>query len=906
MIPRSATVLLLLSASFVCAGPKSSEPWWSLQPIPPRADVPGNAVDYYLNARLKAEGLTPVPPADARTLIRRLYFDLTGLPPAPEEVDAFVIEYAGAPDASYPALVDKLLASPRYGERWARHWLDVVHYGDTHGYDKDQPRPNAWPYRDYVIRAFNEDKPYARFVEEQIAGDVLYPGTRDGIEALGFISAGPWDLIGHAEVPESKTDGKIARHLDRDDMVANTIGTFNSMTVHCAQCHDHKFDPISAEDYYNLQSVFAALDRADRAYDTDPAVAKQRVALEAALQAARAKVEALQAKAKPLAGEALAALDKTIAGLSKPAASLAAQNGWHSAIEPSPDKTKWVQLDLGESVMLSQVVLHPCHDDFAGIGDGFGFPVRYKIEASDDPKFAGAARVLVDQTQQDAPNPKIKAVSFGAGGAARYLRITATKLATRQNDYIFALAELEVFDTAGKNRALGAAVTSLDSIEAPPRWQRTNLTDSWYPGVPADKVAAPGVDVAKLQQARRLLLEAVLSKAEWTELETAERTLTEAERKLKELPAPRRVYSGTIHNGSGAFAGTGAKGGEPRPVFVLARGDVTRPGAEAEPGALSCVPELPARFEIPRGASEGQRRAALARWITDPKNPLTWRSIVNRVWQYHFGRGLVDSPNDFGKMGALPSHPELLDWLAADFRDSGGSLKRLHKLIVTSAAYRRSSQFAVLSAPSPGAATEHRELSTEHFLKNTQIDPENQYLWRANRRKLEAEAVRDSILKVSGLLDLTMGGPAFQDFVVLHPEHSPHYEYHLADLSDPKLHRRSVYRFLARSKPQPWMATMDCADPSMMVDKRTQTITPLQALAQLNNQLTLVAAQKFAARVKESQKDLDGQLRMVMKLTFGREGSAGELQEMKKVAEKFGVEAVCRAVLNLNEFVFVD
>jgi len=882
MIPRPAAALLLLSVSLVCAGPDEKAPWWSLQPIAPKAAVPGHAVDYYIDAQLRENGLTPAPQADARTLIRRLYFDLTGLPPAPEEVEAFVKASAAAPEAACTALAEKLLASPRYGERWARHWLDVVHYGDTHGYDKDQPRPNAWPYRDYVIRAFNEDKPYARFVQEQIAGDVLFPGTRDGIEALGFISAGPWDFIGHVEVPETKIDGKVARHLDRDDMVANTMGTFNSMTVHCAQCHDHKFDPISIEDYYNLQSVFAALDRADRAYDTDPAVAKQRVALEAELQAARAKVEALQAKAKPLAGEALTALDKTIAGLSKPAASLAAQNGWHSAIEPAPDKTKWVQVDLGESVTLSQVVLHPCHDDFAGIGDGFGFPVRYKIEASDDPKFAGAARVLVDQTQQDAPNPKIKAVSFGAGGAARYLRITATKLATRQNDYIFALAELEVFDTAGKNRALGAAVTSLDSIEAPPRWQRTNLTDSWYPGVPADKVAVPGVDVAKLQQARRLLLEAVLSKAEWTELETAERTLTEAERKLKELPAPRRVYSGTIHNGSGSFAGTGAKGGQPRPVFVLARGDVTRPGAEAEPGALSCVPELPARFEIPRGASEGQRRAALARWITDPKNPLTWRSIVNRVWQYHFGRGLVDSPNDFGKMGALPSHPELLDWLAADFRDSGGSFKRLHKLIVTSAAYRRA--------------------STVRNEKAGQTDPENKLLWRASRRKLEAEAVRDSILAVSGLLDLKMGGPAFQDFIVEHPEHSPHYQYHLADLSDPKLHRRSVYRFLARSKPQPWMATMDCADPSMMVDKRTQTITPLQALAQLNNQLTLVAAQKFAARLEQEAKGKEEQLQRAVRLALGRAASQEEVRDLGKV----GLVEACRVLLNLNEFVFVD
>src|SRR5262249_14414499 len=245
----------------------------------PRAPI-RNPIDSFIAARLAQAGLKMSAEADRRTLIRRLSFDLLGLPPTPERVQQFVSD---RDPQAYEKLVDELLQSPRYGERWARHWLDVVHYGDTHGYDKDKPRPNAWPYRDYVIRALNEDKPYARFVQEQLAGDVLFPGTRDGIEALGFIAAGPWDLIGHEEVPESKTDGKIARHLDRDDMVANTLQTFNSLTVQCAQCHNHKFDPIPQDDYYSLQAVFAALDRTDKQYDIAPAVAKQRAALEAEL-----------------------------------------------------------------------------------------------------------------------------------------------------------------------------------------------------------------------------------------------------------------------------------------------------------------------------------------------------------------------------------------------------------------------------------------------------------------------------------------------------------------------------------------------------------------------------------------------------------------------------------------------
>src|SRR6185503_2474174 len=280
--------------------------------------------------------------------------------------------------AAVAALADRLLASPRHGERWARHWLDVVHFGETHGYDKDKLRPNAWPYRDYVIRAFNEDKPYARFVQEQVAGDILFSGTRDGIEALGFIAAGPWDFIGHEEVPESKIDGKIARHLDRDDMVANTLQTFNSLTVQCAQCHNHKFDPIPQEDYYSLQAVFAALDRTDKKYDIDPAVAMKRRALEAEQANLLSRRKQLDETIAVRAGASLTELDQAIAA-AQATAKKGDAFGYHSSIESTQDAAKWVQVDLGRSIALDRVVLHPCKDDFNGIGEGFGFPARFKI-----------------------------------------------------------------------------------------------------------------------------------------------------------------------------------------------------------------------------------------------------------------------------------------------------------------------------------------------------------------------------------------------------------------------------------------------------------------------------------------------------------------------------------------------
>ncbi len=692
---------------------------WAWQPIkkiaPPELRNPHskirNPIDLFITEKLTSSGLSLSPEADRRTLIRRLYFDLIGLPPTPEQVQQFV---KSRDPKSYEKLVDELLASPRYGERWARHWLDVVHYGDTHGYDKDKPRPNAWPYRDYVIRAFNEDKPYAKFIEEQIAGDVLFPGTRDGNEALGFIAAGPWDFIGHAELPETKIDGKIARHLDRDDMVANTIGTFSSVTVHCAQCHNHKFDPISQDDYYSLQAVFSALDRADKKYFIgDPELTK-----------------------------------------------------------------KFNQLD-GRQRYITE---------------------RKRVIERDAAKEAGEAVTKIDAKISEAakiPN----------------------------ND---------------------AAVTAL-------RLERTKIVD-----------ATMKPEIRPERDAYNIELE---------QLKT----------ELSKFPKPEIVYAGTVHYGTGTFTGTGANNGKPRPISVLARGQVTTPKNEVSPGALSMLNFQPARFAISKDAPEGDRRAALAHWLTNKENPLTWRSIVNRVWQYHFGAGIVTTPNDFGRNGAQPSHPELLDWLAAEFRDTGGSLKKLHKLIVTSATYKQTSN--------PTSNIQHPA----------------SLLSKQNRRRLEAEAVRDAVLAITGKLDLKMGGAGWQDFVVEHPENSPHYEYGLADPNDSKTWRRSIYRFIVRSQTQPWMTALDCADPSMRVDKRNESLSPLQALALLNNGFMITQSQHFAERLqREFPNDVMRQIDRAIWLAFGRAPTTIERQKFSAFVKEQGLINFCRAVLNLNEFSFVD
>ncbi|MEK6270533.1 MAG: DUF1549 domain-containing protein [Planctomycetales bacterium] len=689
--------------------------WWSFAPLEKPTNPAGqdshwvrNPVDQFILDGLTEKHLHPSVEADRRTLLRRLSYDLLGLPPSLEEVERFVND---SDSEAYEKLVDRMLASPRYGERWGRHWLDVVHYGETHGYDKDKMRQHAWPYRDYVIRSFNADKPYTRFIHEQVAGDVLFPGTVDGIEALGFIAAGPWDHVGHAEVPETKIDGKVARHLDRDDMVRNTMMTFMSLTVGCAQCHDHKFDPITQEDYYSLQAVFAALDRADHQYHDDPELTLQR-------QSLRKRGRTLQQRERKL---------------------------------------------------------------------------KKEIESTEK-KLVAEKKKLAEAREKPQDLQVVSSIS-------------------RLADVV-----------AEKKQELAALATTLDGIR----------------------------------------------------------------KDLSALPEPKVAYIGKVHYGGGTFMGRGYQGGRPRTIHVLNRGSVTTPGEEVGPGALNCIEGPLARFQIPADASEGARRQHLAAWLTDLQNPLPWRSLANRIWQFHFGRGLVDTPGDFGRMGSKPSHPELLEYLAAQLRECE-SIKQLHRLIVTSATYRQTST----AEPTLVAAAEP-------------VDAENHFYWRMNRRRLEAEAVRDAVLHAAGRLDLRMGGPSFQDFVIDKPEHSPHYEYHLHDPTDPSSHRRAVYRFVVRSQTQPFLTVMDCADPSMLVAKRNVTISPLQSLALLNNQLMLVMAAECANQAEEVGATIEQQVTSAFRNALSRDPSAAELSALSQYANNHGLANTCRVIYNLNEFVFID
>ena len=852
---------------------------WAYQPLktppipgPVLGDAP-HPIDRFIRQQLNQRGLQPSRIADRRTLIRRLCYDLTGLPPTPKEVREFVGD--DAPDA-YLRLVDRLLGSPRYGEHWARHWLDVVKYADTCGYDKDKLRPDAWPYRDYVIRSLNEDKPYARFIQEQVAGDVLFPDEPDGVLGLGMIAAGPWDFIGHVEVPETKIDGKVARNLDRDDMVSNVFNTFCSLTVQCARCHHHKFDPIEQADYYRLQAIFAAVDRAPRSYDLDPADAQARRRWQEELEEAESGLAEIEAALNRAGGAELERLNREIEESNSSPVQQTAAFGYHSQIAQQGDQEKWVGVVFESPEAIAKAILRPCYDEFNSIGAGFGFPKKFRLEVRDS---KGQWKALAGAAEVNPPNPGLEAMEWKVDAQGiTGLRVVATRLANRRNDFHLALAEMELLDDQGSNIAPRGTVVALDSIEAPPRWQKTHLIDGHWPRF---SMAADGPSREEMDAVRA----ALIAKLTTPEMATRRRSLVEQRQRakghLESLPPQSKVYAAaTAFSPQGNFQSTG---GQPRPIFLLKRGDVKSPGEPLGPALLPLADGD--ETVLPVDLSEGERRAALARWLIDPQNPFVWRSIVNRVWQYHFGRGLVSTPNDFGKMGAIPSHPELLDWLACQFRDSGQSLKDLHRLIVTSETYRQVS---------------------DHDPDNARLDSGNQYLWRMPRRRLTAEEMRDSILAVSGQLDLTMGGPGYYLFQIDKPEHSPHFEYHRFDPADRKTHRRSIYRFVVRSQPDPWMSTLDCADSSQSTPRRNETLTPLQALSLMNSRFNLVMADAFAEDLENSEKDLPRQLEAAWHRALQRPPTEVELQSMKTLVRRHGLPQLCRMIFNLNEFAFVD
>jgi hypothetical protein len=550
-----------------------------------------------------------------------------------------------------------------------------------------------------------------------------------------------------------------------------------------------------------------------------------------------------------------------------------ATNGYHSGIVGKPDATKWVQVDLGRRVLLDEVVLVPARPvDFADT-PGFGFPEMFRVELSDDPAFA-KAETIADHTQASFANPGDRPVFVAAHGKpARYVRVTATRLWKRTGDYVFALAELQAL-ADGKNVAAGAKVASADSIEGG-LWSMRHLVDRFD-----SRRELPDLADATVRQ--RLEAEAIAAGVSSQRERTFAARLRKADPDLAVKIDTVRLRIDSLNDSQKVYAVLPIAA---RPIHLLKRGDVEQKGLLVQPGSLSLLPGLERHFHNIKPGDEGSRRAALAHWIADDANMLTWRSIANRIWQHHFGKGLVDTPNDFGRNGSRPTHPELLDWLACEFRDNGGSFKKLHKLILMSAAYGQSSQ---------------------HLAEFAKIDGDNRYLWRMNRQRLDAESVRDSVLAIGGKLDFKMYGPGY-DLFRFKDDHSPIYD-HLdaGKINDPATFRRTIYRFVVRSVPNPFLENLDCADPNLSVPVRNTTLTALQALTLLNNPFMVKQSEFFAERLRKVHAEPARQIEAAYRLAFGRPPTGEESAAMVAHVQRHGLANGCRVLLNANEFLFVD
>ncbi len=670
--------------------------WWAFQPVkkvdPPTTQFPTrNEVDRFLFARLEKEGLTPSKEADRRTLIRRVTFDLTGLPPTPKEIADFEADQSSN---AFEKVVDRLLESPRYGERAARFWLDLVRYAESDGYRADYYRPNAWRYRDYVVRSFREDKPYDRFVKEQLAGDEMFPDDPDALVATGFLR------LGQYEYNQRDVRGQWAAIVN--DITDVTGDAFLAMGVGCARCHDHKFDPILQRDYFSLQSFFGGIHFTEepvfRSDAEREAYAKKRAAWDAKTADLRAKIDAFLEPIRKNAG-------------------LKAKTKFPADIEAIFDKP-------------------------------------------------AAERTTLEQQLYE--------------------------LAYRQVELEFDRAETKV---------------------------------------PAKK------------------------KDEFKKLHD-ELTALEKDKPLEPLAL-------TVRDLGPVSAVTVIPGGRKKPVPV-------------EPAFFTVLGDTPVSV-TPLSNSTG-RRSALANWIASPRNPLTARVIVNRLWQQHFGRGIVSTPSDFGTLGEKPTHPELLDWLANDFVSHGWKLKRMHRIIVMSAAYRQASV-----GGNPVAKAK---------------DPENKFLARMTVRRLDAEQVRDGLLAVSGELKLSEVGPAV-------PASQP---------------VRSVYTKQARNSPDALLTSFDAADGITTCPTRNITVTPTQSLLMLNGKPTLDRAKAFAGRIMPSNPSTpEIGVEQAFWLAYGRAPTKTETAEaidfLRKTvaaskkspdARKAAWTDFAHALLNSNEFLYVD
>mgnify|MGYP002402397652 CR=1 FL=1 len=802
---------------------------WAFEPLsrpqPPPGDL--HPVDAFVDAKLAEVGLQRSAPANRRMLIRRLYLVMHGLPPTPEQVETFVNDRE---EPAWPKLIEQVLNSEHYGERWATHWLDLVRFGESTGFETNRERPHAWRYRDWVIEAFNRDKPYDQFIVEQLAGDAV--GADIG---TGFLVAGPHDLV-KGENPELQ---QMQRQDELADII-NTTGTaFLGLSLGCARCHNHKFDPVSQSDYYALQAVFAGVEHGDRALPPQPSTWAQ-----------------------------LAELDEEIAQLQQQLVSFAVPPA-----DRSPERTG----TRGEATAAERLRLRPAvtaqlnTETFPPTAVRY---VRFTIEA------AHHGEPCIDEWEIFAGEENVALASRGA-------------VASSSGDFVHPLHQLsQIHDGRYGNEYSWIARDPRDAwvqIELPEvhtvdaiRWGRDRT------GQYRDRVANEYRIEGSLDGERWTLLATSASRLTYhpehpinredasaffdfdsfpPERAAAGRKLLnqllELSRHRDAVSQPVLAYAGTFH--------------QPGPTHRLYRGEPSAPREIVAPGAITALTDLC----LPLDAPEQERRLALARWIASAENPLTARVIVNRVWQHHFGTGLVATPSDFGVNGAAPSHPELLDWLAAELIDSGWSLKHLQRIILTSQTWQQDSR--------PHAA-------------GIAQDTAARWLWRFPPRRLEAEAIRDSLLVVSGKLDTRLGGPGFSGFEV-EIENVRHYFPKTS--FGPEDWRRMVYMNRVRQEREAVFGVFDCPDFNQVVPQRTRSTTPLQALNLFNSGFVWQQAGFLADRLSTEAPSPRDKVIRAYELAFNRPPQPDEIDAALHFVEQTDWQQFARVLLNSNEFVLI-
>lgn len=821
--------------------PKADGSWWSLQPItdptpPDPAGLPeaweANPIDRFVFARMQQEGLRPNPAADPRTLRRRLSYGVTGLPPDPNE----------AIPSEYEVLVHRLLDSKAYGEHWGRHWLDVVRFGESRGYERNMIIDTLWPFRDYIIRSLNEDKPFDRLIHEHLAGDLEAEDT-DAQVGSAFLVAGPYD-----DVPNLDPAQAAQIEANRaNEIILATSEAFLGLTVGCARCHDHKFDPILQSDYYRLHATFAGVRHGEKVVASKEA-REEHIRATKPLKAKRRELDeerkSIYTASKKRSEERLEEIRSTWArdpirrtGVTEEFAPTEARyvRLVCEANDVQLERTTDFRIDEFEVWSSATEEQDPRNVALASaegraIGEGLevkDFPGAYAVELVNDGEFSGFFISRGESLTIELPTP--------------------------------ILVDRVVFSSIRGEEAKGGNVFK---FLAEYRIEVSRDGETWT--TVADSHDRRPVNDRHL---RHRLRQEGLTDQDSLRLEELSQRIRSLDMRLAAIPALTRVWVGTREAAEGPF-------------HVMIGGDPARLGEEVTAGSLATLSRL-VGYELPAEAPESERRQRLADWITDPANPLTARVLVNRVWHYHFGVGIVDTPSDFGYMGGRPTHSELLDWLATRLIESGWRLKPIHRLILTSQAYRQSS------------AARHEAIAR---------DAESRLLWRFPPRRLAAEELRDTMLALADRLQPDDGGPGFrlyrywQDNVATYvPRDEPG-----ADT-----YRRAVYHQNARSAPVDLLAEFDQPDCSFSTPRRSATTTPLQALTLLNHPFTLDMAKAFSDRLAALSADPARRVELAYAYAYDRKPSSEERLQCAEFAQQHGWPALCRVLLNTAELITI-